>query len=172
VHMMAWALGGYAFGFLGFSLVKVLVPGFYARQETRAPLRYAVISFVTGMVCSAAFTLIALALEFAAPHMAIALATTTGAWVNALLLLRGLRRDGIYRPAAGWGRFGVRLLVANAAMAALLLILGGELSWWTAAATLDRILRLALVIAGSAAAYFAILWLLGLRVRDFRQSGA
>jgi putative peptidoglycan lipid II flippase len=171
VHMMAWALGGYAFGFLGFSLVKVLVPGFYARQETRAPLRYAVISFVTGMVCSAAFTLVALALEFAAPHMAIALATTTGAWVNALLLLRGLRRDGIYRPAAGWGRFALRLLVANTAMAALLLILGGELSWWTAAVTLDRIVRLALVIGAAAGAYFAILGLLGMRVRDFRQSG-
>lgn len=172
VAMMAWALAAYAFGFLGFSFVKVLVPGFYARQETRAPLRYAFISFGAGMVCSLLFTGAALALDFAAPHAAIALATATGAWINAALLLRRLRADGIYRPGAGWGRFALQLLLANGAMAAVLVLMPGELASWTAAPALERIGRLALIIAAAGAAYFAVLWAAGVRPRHFRQGGA
>jgi putative peptidoglycan lipid II flippase len=172
VHMTAWALVAYALGFLGFSLVKVLVTGFYARQETRIPLRYAVISFVLGMACSLSFTGLALWQQFVAPHAAIALATATGAWINAALLYRRLRRDAVYAPLAGWGRFGLRLLVANALMAALLLGLAGELSWWTGASAPDRAARLAGIVGAAVAVYFGALWALGLRVRDFRQSHA
>jgi putative peptidoglycan lipid II flippase len=170
VGMMAWALGAYSLGFLGFSFVKVLVPGFYARQETGAPLRYAFISFGSGMVASVALTVTALQLDFVAPHAAIALSTALGAWINAALLLRRLRRDGVYRPAAQWGRFALQLLVANALMAGLLLVAAGDLAAWTGAGKLDRIVRLAALVGGSAALYFGALWTLGVRLRDFRQS--
>jgi putative peptidoglycan lipid II flippase len=172
VEMMSWALAAYAMGFLGFSFVKVLVPGFYARQETRVPLRYAVVSFVSGMICSLAFTGTAIALEFVAPHAAIALATATGAWINAALLFRRLRHDGIYRPDSRWRRFGFQLLLANGLMAVVLLAMTGELSQWTAAATGERIVHLALLIGAAVVAYFGALWVLGARVRDFRQSSA
>jgi putative peptidoglycan lipid II flippase len=169
VEMAAWALAAYSFGFLGFSLVKVLVPGFYARQDTRAPLRYAFISFGTGMACSLAFTGTALAAGFAAPHAAIALATATAALLNAWLLYRRLRRDGIYTPAPGWGRFAVRLVAANALMAALLLTQSGELASWTGAAAGERAARLALLIGAAVTVYFGALAALGMRPRDFRQ---
>jgi putative peptidoglycan lipid II flippase len=172
VRMMAWALGAYALGFLGFSLVKVLVPGFYAQQETRTPLRYAVIAFGGGMACTVAFTATALAAGFAAPHAAIALATATGAWINALLLLRRLLRDGIYRPGARWRRFALQLLLANGLMAALLLGLSGPLEQWTAAAAGERVARLAVLVGAAAMAYFAALLALGVRPRDFRQGAA
>jgi putative peptidoglycan lipid II flippase len=171
VHMTAWALGAYSFGFLGFSLVKVLIPGFYARQETRAPLRYAIIAFGTGMACSLTFTGTALWIGFVAPHAAIAFSTSVGAWVNAMLLLRRLRRDGIYRPAAGWGRFALQLLAANAAMVAVLLAFAGELDGWTSAAASGRIGRLALLLAEAAAVYFAVLLISGMRLKQFRLSG-
>jgi len=170
VHMAAWALGGYSLGFLGFSLVKVLVPGFYARQESRAPLRYAFISFGAGMICSVAFTGLALLAGFVAPHAAIALATATGAWINAWLLLRRLRRDGVYQPQAGWLAYIFKLLIAGGAMAALLLLTAGDLAGWTGALAMDRIVRLATLIAAGAAVYFGALWALGVRFRDFRQS--
>ena len=172
VEMTAWALIAYALGFLGFSLVKVLVTGFYARQETRVPLRYAVVSFLAGMACSLGFTGLALWSGFVAPHAAIALATAAGAWINAALLFRRLRRDAVYTPLGGWGRFGLQLLVANALMAALLLVLAGDLSTWTAATALDRSVRLAGIILAALAVYFGALWALGMRVRDFRQSHA
>ncbi|HUR40123.1 MAG TPA: murein biosynthesis integral membrane protein MurJ [Verrucomicrobiae bacterium] len=172
VTMTSWALAAYAVGFLGFSLVKVLVTGFYARQETRAPLRYAFIAFGAGMACTLAFTALALATEFLAPHAAIALATSTGALVNAALLFRRLRRDGAYVPAAGWGRFAMQLLLANAALAAVLVALHGDLAQWTAAPVVERVTRLSVAIGGAAAAYFAALLASGVRLRHFRQSGA
>lgn len=172
VHMTAWALIAYALGFLGFSLVKVLVTGFYARQETRIPLRYAVASFAAGMACSVAFTGLALWQQFAAPHAAIALATAAGAWINAALLFRRLGRDAVYLPQAGWGRFGLQLLVANALMAGLLLALAGDLSEWTSATALNRAVRLTGTILAAVTLYFGALWALGVRVRDFRQSHA
>lgn len=172
VEMAAWALAAYSFGFLGFSMVKVLVPGFYARQDTRAPLRIAFIAFGSGMACSLVFTGVALAADFVAPHAAIALATATGAWINAVLLLRRLRRDGVYRPAPGWGRFAVQLLVASSLMGGLLLVMAGDLAEWTGAGAAERALRLAGIIAAAAVAYFAALLALGLRPRDFRQTHA
>jgi putative peptidoglycan lipid II flippase len=170
VGMTAWALVAYALGFLGFSMVKVLITGFYARQETRIPLRYAVMSFLIGMACSLGFTGLALWADFVAPHAAIALATATGAWVNAALLFRRLRADGIYQPAPGWRRFALQLLAANALMAALLLALAGDLAGWTSAPALERAVRLTLIIAGAAVVYFGALLALGVRPRDFRQS--
>ena len=170
VTMTAWALVAYALGFMGFSLVKVLITGFYGRQETRVPLRYAVVSFIAGMACSLSFTGIALWAGFVAPHAAIALATATGAWINAGLLFRRLRRDGVYRPAAGWGRFAMQLLVANALMAALLIAFAGDLASWTAAPALERSGRLSAIILGAVAVYFGALLALGIRPKDFRQS--
>lgn len=172
VHMAAWALAAYSFGFLGFSMVKVLVPGFYARQDTRAPLRYAFISFGTGMACSLLFTGTALWAGFVAPHAGIALATATAAWVNAGLLFRRLRRDGVYKPAPGWGAFGWRLLAASVLMAAGLWAFTGPLSAWTGAGAVDRVLRLALLVGGAAAVYFGALWGLGLRPRDLRPAAS
>lgn len=171
VDMTAWALMGYALGFLGFSLVKILVPGFYARQETRIPVRIAVVAFASGMACSLTFTGLALYFGFVAPHAAIALATATGAWINALLLLKRLRKDAIYRPMPGWGRFAMQLLVANGVMALLLLATAGSLDSWTTADIWARVTRLSWVIVLAIAAYFAVLALLGLRLRQFRQSG-
>ena len=170
VAMTAWALIAYALGFIGFSLVKVLITGFYARQETRVPLRYAVISFLAGMACSASFTLLALWAGFVAPHAAIALATAAGAWINAALLYRRLRRDGVYQTAPGWGRFALQVLVASALMAAMLLAVRGELGAWTSLPALTRVVHLTVTILAAVALYFGALWLLGVRLKDFRQS--
>lgn len=170
VAMTAWALMAYSLGFLGFSLVKILVPGFYARQETRIPVRYAFVAFGSGMLCSLTFTGLALWTGFVAPHAAIALATATGAWINALLLLTRLRRDGIYKPAPGWGRYAGQLLAANSAMALLLLVAAGSLDAWTASALLARVWRLSALIGGAVAVYFGVLWFSGVRLAQFRQS--
>lgn len=170
VHMTGWALMAYAFGFLGFSLVKVLVPGFYARQETRAPVRYGVISLIVAMISSVSLSFAAVRTGFVAPHAAIALSTALGAWINALLLLAGLRRRGIYRPAPGWGRFALQVGLANAAMAAVLAAFAGPLEQWTGAPAFDRLLHLSWLMAAAVAVYGAGLALTGVRPRHFRQS--
>ncbi len=170
VRMTMYALWAYAAGFMGFSLVKVLVPGFYARQETRVPMRYAIFSLICGMVMSLTVFACAKVFDLTAAHAGLAAATSTSAWVNALLLLNRLRRDGAYRPQPGWGGFALRLLVANLVMAAVLLWVAGPLESWLAASLQQRGVRLLGVVAACAAVYFACLWGVGLRPDHFRRA--
>jgi putative peptidoglycan lipid II flippase len=168
VRMTGWVVCAYGFGFMGFSMVKILVPGFYARQETKLPVRYATIGLVVGIGTSIATFLIARYHRFDGIHVGLAISTSVTAWVNSLLLFRRLRRDGIYRPAQGWGGFTLRLLAANAVLAAIVLLLAGDLGSWL---TLDRwaqALRMAVLIACAMVGYGAALWLGGLRPRHFR----
>lgn len=163
VRMTAVALQAYALGFMGFSLVKVLVPGYFARQDARTPVRCGVIALCCGMAMSACFVLLLLWLDHPAPHAGIALATGLSAWLNAVLLYRGLRRDGVHRPAADWGPFGLRLVLACAGMVALLGWQHGSVEFWLQASVGERAVQLALLVCGGAAAYFALLGALGLR---------
>jgi putative peptidoglycan lipid II flippase len=172
VRMTTYVVWAYGLGFLGFSLVKVLVPGFYARQQTRLPVRYAMIGLGAGMAASLSLFLLARWLHFGAAHVVFALSTSLTSWINSMLLLRRLRQDGTYQPMPGWGRFGLRLLLANVVMGALVLWLAGGLDSWLAADKWARALRMAEVVAAAAAVYFGVLWLCGLRPRHFRPAGS
>ncbi len=87
-------------------------------------------------------------------------------------MIAGNFHNGPNRPQAGWGRFALQLLAANAAMAALLLFLAGDLGSWTSASAVDRTMRLATLVGGAVALYFGTLWATGVRLRDFRQTHA
>ncbi|AXQ28952.1 murein biosynthesis integral membrane protein MurJ [Solimonas sp. K1W22B-7] len=170
VRMTTWALMAYAFGFMGFSLVKVLIPGFYARQETRLPVRFGLVAIVSGMVMSGTFVGLSVLLDFEAPHAGLALATSLSAWINAGLLFRRLRQDGVYRPQPGWRGFALRLLAANAVMAVLILAFSPALSAWIAAGLQQRGSWILGLVTAAMAAYFATLWLSGMRPAHFRRS--
>ncbi|MDR3418207.1 MAG: murein biosynthesis integral membrane protein MurJ [Nevskia sp.] len=168
VRMTTYVVWAYGLGFLGFSLVKVLVPGFYARQETGIPVRYAMIGLCAGMAVSLSLFGVARWIHFGAAHVVFAVSTSLTAWINSMLLLRRLRQDGIYQPQPGWAGFTLRLLLANAAMGVLLLWLAGDLGGWLHANSWTRAWRITEVVLSGAALYFAVLWLCGLRPRHFR----
>ncbi len=170
VRMTQWALIGFAFGFMGFSMVKILIPGFYARQETRIPVRYGVIALSVGMVMSVVLVGGMVLTGFAAPHMGLAISTSINAWVNATLLFRRLRRDRIYTPGKGWGAFGLRLLLANLVLAGLAWWLAGSLDSWMHADSIARVVRMAKIVGLGAVVYFAVLWLCGMRLSHFRHA--
>lgn len=170
-RMTAWALAAESFGFLGFSFVKILVPGFYARQEARTPVRCGVIALTAGMALSVTVTTLLVRAGFAAPHAGIAFAISVSAWLNAGLLFWNLKRGGVLRHRPGWRAFAWRLLIANAAMAALLVLTRGGLADWMSASALHRGERLALLIGAAAAVYFGTLRLAGMRLSEFRQAG-
>lgn len=163
VLMTTWVVWAYGFGFLGFALVKVLVPGFYARQETKLPVRYATIGLVCGMTMSLAVFAVSKQMPFAAAHVGLALSTSLTAWVNSALLYRRLRADGIYLPQAGWGRFAVQLGVATGLMSVA--AAAGARADWMALSELGRAARLLIVVGVCGALYFASLWAMGLRPR-------
>ncbi|MEJ2509722.1 MAG: murein biosynthesis integral membrane protein MurJ [Gammaproteobacteria bacterium] len=168
VHMASLSLMAYSAGLLGFMGVKILAPGYYARQDTRTPVRIAVVAMLTNIVLNVAFAAPMAYNHIPGAHAGLALATSIAAFVNAGLLLRGLRRAGVYRPGTGWGRVAAQVLVANGIMLALLLYLRGELAEWSAWGTSQRAAHLLGLIAAAAGAYFAALWLLGVRLRQFR----
>ena len=170
VEMARLALIPYAVGMFGFTLVKILAPAFFARQDTRTPVR---IGFIALGVSLSINLLVVLPWTLGggtAPHAGLAAATSFGALVNAVLLYRALRASGAYAPAPGWAAFWLRLLVANAAMAALLVWLAGDLPRWLAWSASGRALNLTLCIASGAAVYAATLWLVGLRPATLRST--
>ncbi|MGH8539823.1 MAG: murein biosynthesis integral membrane protein MurJ [Stenotrophobium sp.] len=169
VEMSTYALWAYAPAFMGFSMVKVLIPGFYARQETRAPVRCGIIALISGMTMSVSLFWIARWTHFVAPHAGLAFATSFAACVNSTLLYRRLRRDRIYNPGSGWQPFLLRLLAANLAMSAILLLMSAPLAQWLAESMHQRVVRLLELIAASAVVYFAVLAASGMRLQDFRR---
>jgi len=160
VLMTRNALLGYAVGLLGIILVKVLAPGFYAKQNIRTPVKVAIVTLVVTQLLNA---LLVPWLR----HAGLTLAISLGACFNAGWLWWLMHRSGSYRPEPGWAAFLVKLAVALYLMGgALWYSMGHESSWFEIAAG-PRVAKLALVIVIGAAAYFASLAIMGFRMRDF-----
>lgn len=172
VEMSSYALMAYSLGLMGFSLVKVLAPGYFARQDTKTPVKVGVIALGTNMVFNLAVVVPAHLAGFFAPHALLALSTGLSACLNSALLYRGLRRAGVYAPSDRWRALWPRVVAANAGMAAFLWWAAGDWSAWPDLAVPTRIARLVGCVAGGAAVYFALLWASGLRTADFRSGAA
>jgi putative peptidoglycan lipid II flippase len=143
-------------------LVKVLAPGFYARQNIKTPVKIAVITLIATQLMNLAFIV-----PF--QHAGLALAIGLGACLNAGLLYYKLRSHEIYQPQPGWSMFLVKILIALAVMGTFLWFAAGSDASWLSGSALDRAIRLSWIVAAGAASYFAALWLLGFRVKDFVQ---
>ncbi len=160
VAMSQRSLMAYSLGLVPFILIKVLAPGYYARQDTKTPVKIAVISMVTNMVLN-------IILVFPLAHAGLALATTLSACLNATLLFRGLRREGVYHPESDWGWLILRGLVASVAMGLLLYWGVGSLDSWLGTSIWERALALLGWVLAGGAIYFIVLYLLGIRRNHF-----
>jgi len=168
VRMASWALVAYSAGLVGFSMVKVLAPGYFARQDTRTPVRVGVMALGANQLFNVAVVVPAHLSGFAAPHALLALSTGLAAGFNSLMLYRGLRRGGHYAPSERWRRLLPQVTGANLAMAAFLWWASGEWAAWSAMPILERVARVTACVAGGALVYFAVLAALGARPSDFR----
>jgi putative peptidoglycan lipid II flippase len=167
-EMTALALRAYALGLVGFSSVKVLAPAFFAREDTRTPVRIGVVSLLINVVLSVALAWYLTRSGFAGPHVGLAVATSVAAIVNGVLLYRGLRRAGVLRHSADWGALLARMLLANVAMFGVLAFLERSSGWWFDASVTNRALWLAVSVGAGAAVYFLALLLSGLRPAKLR----
>lgn len=159
VVMSARALIAFALGLVGFILVKVLAPGFYARQDTKTPVRIGMISMGVNVVLS-------LALVYPLAHIGLAAAISAAAFINAGLLYRTLRRQDVYQPLRGWGVFLLRIVLASALMGLLLGWGVGELQSWLSAGAMERVWRLAVWVGAGLLAYLIAIILLGVRPKQ------
>ena len=158
--MTQQALIAYSVGLLGLILVKVLAPGFYARQNIKTPVKIALVTL-------AATQLMNLAFIGTLKHAGLSLSIGLGACLNAGLLYYQLRKHAIYQPAAGWPAFLLKLLLAVVVMAATLLALQQVLPINWHGHSWQRVMWLSVLVAAGAVAYFAALLAMGVRPRQF-----
>ncbi len=160
VWMTREALMAYSIGLIGLILVKVLAPGFYARQNIKTPVKIAVITLIATQLMNLAFIL-------PLQHAGLALAVGLGACLNASLLYYKLRSLKIYQPQSGWFTFLLKIGVALTVMGATLWFSSGSDAAWLTGTAINRASHLTWVIIIGATSYFVALWLLGFRLRDF-----
>lgn len=162
MRMAAAGLRGYAWGLMAFMAIKVLVAAYFARGDTRSPLRLGWLTLALNLGLS-------LALMGPLGQAGLALATSLAAWGNAGHLLWGLVKAGAYGPGSDWGRrLGAAL--AGAAILAGLLVLGtGDLADWLRASPWERLVRLGLWMGTAGGVYLLVLWVLGVRFRDLAE---
>ncbi|MXR35647.1 murein biosynthesis integral membrane protein MurJ [Craterilacuibacter sinensis] len=158
--MTQQALIAYSIGLTGLILIKVLAPGFYARQDIKTPVKVGI--FTLGMT-----QLMNLAFIWELRHAGLALAIGLAALINALTLLILLIRRGIYQPQTGWAGFTLKVTLASLAMAAVLLALEQWLPGNWHGHAWQRALWLSGHILLGAIAYFGLLFAMGLRPREF-----
>ncbi|MCO6440686.1 MAG: murein biosynthesis integral membrane protein MurJ [Nitrococcus mobilis] len=167
VHLASLSLVAYALGLLGFALVKILAPGYFARQDTVTPVKCALAALVTNMVLST--SLVVMLIHTRVGHAGLAFATAIAAMVNAALLYRGLRRRGVFQPRAGWRELLRQAVLATLAMAGVLYWPGSHTGLWLQADLYQRVLMLAAAIAFGAITYLVALRLTGLRLSNLRE---
>lgn len=163
--MTRQALVAYSAGLIGMILVKILAPGFYARQNVMTPVKIGLVTLLATQ---------AMNLVFVGPlrHAGLALAIGLGACLNAGLLFLYLRKNKIYAPQSGWLVFLLKIAASTVFMAVVLFTTMGEAPWWLAAAWQHKFAAtLGLVLLGTGA-YAGCLLGFGFRPRDFSRRGA
>lgn len=163
VTMASLSLMAYSFGLLGFILVKVLVPGYFARQDTKTPVKIGVIALLANMVLNVLIVVPWYRMELPGPHAGLAIATSLSSFLNAGLLYRGLRREGVIIHQRGWGRFLLRIIVACAVMAMMLDYFAPPQVEWLETGFWQRCFWLTAAVAGGGVAYLGVLFASGMR---------
>jgi putative peptidoglycan lipid II flippase len=172
MSMATLSLRAYAIGLVAFMLIKVLAPGFFARQDMRTPVRIGVIAMLSNMMLNLLFV-VPLHYYWQIGHVGLAAATSVSAFLNAGLLFIFLRKNGIYRPSGQWLKFAGRLIGSVALMVLVLMVVADwldvlnqsvwqQLPWW------QRSGNLVGLCAAGFVAYTGCLMATGFGITDMR----
>ncbi len=165
VTMAGYSLTAYACGLLSFMLIKVLAPGFYARQDTKTPVRIGIKAMIANMVFN---LILVLSLGYEYGYIGLAGATALSATCNAFWLHQRLKQDGIFAISSQTMIFGVKAFISALAMAALVIYLMPLQAYWINEGTWLKGLELAKLIVVAAISYFAVFAVLGLRPKHLK----
>lgn len=161
--MTRQALVSYGVGLIGLIVIKILAPGFYARQDIRTPVKIALVVLAVTQLSNIVFVPMF-------GHAGLALSISFGATINAALLFLGLRRRGYYHPLPGWGLFLAQVTAAVLLLSGVLLWFAQTFDWvGMGARPLMRVTLLGACLVLCAVVYFGTLWLTGLKFSTFRK---
>jgi putative peptidoglycan lipid II flippase len=164
VQMTGLALVAYGIGLPGFMLVKILAPAFFSRQDTKTPVRVAIRAMVANMVMNVVFVVPLVLLKVPGAHAGLALATALASYLNAGLLLRYLRKAGVYQPATGWRKLILQMMFAVFVMSAVVAWGVPEATAWSDMSGSRRSLEISIWIGVGVAVYLTALRLSGVRL--------
>ena len=167
VEMAAASLRAYTVGLGGFMLIKVLAPGYYARQDMKTPVKIGIIAMVSNMVLNVLFVF-PLMWYFEMGHVGLALATSVSAWINAGLLYLGLRRGGISLTGVFEAKFVARLVVAVSMMGIAVSMMSPAVSLWLTADLSWRVGQMTLLVFVGMASFAMVLAVLGFKLNEVR----
>jgi len=162
-HSASLSLKAYIVGLVGFMLIKVLAPGFFARQDTKTPVKIGIIAMAVNML----FNII---LFFPLAHVGLALATTISALTNATLLFIALHRAKVFIPDGRWKIWFAKLLGGNLILFAFIKFKMEDISLWQNWTVWERIESMVILVVLSVAVYAASMFLMGVRGRDLKHS--
>lgn len=158
--MTTQALRAYGVGAFALIMVKVLAPAFYARHDTKTPVKAGISAMAVNMAA-------ALLLGYFFAHVGLAAASTVSAFVNMMLLLFFLQKDGVrIKLFSLW--YIAQLVMANGAMASVLLWLQGDAKVWLGISTMQQILQLGLIILTGVITFVAALYAMGINFRQLQ----
>jgi putative peptidoglycan lipid II flippase len=161
VLQVSMALFAYLSGLLSFMFIKVLAPGYYARQDTKTPVKIG----IKAMVANMAFNLM-LAPFFG--YVGLAMATTMSATLNAWMLYQGLKKVQVYSLSKNTKVFIAKLMLAAGVMALVVYQLSYDFDVWLSLSFFEQILQLIICISAGCFSYFLVIFLLGVRLNDFK----
>ncbi|HEY0681627.1 MAG TPA: murein biosynthesis integral membrane protein MurJ [Steroidobacter sp.] len=170
-QMTRIALMAFSLALLGWSMIKVLATGYYAQQNTKAPVKIAMRSLGVTMALNVVVVLalwLTDNLKTPGAHALLALTNGVGAIMNATLLYTGLLRSQVLKRGQALRGLLIRIVLASALMAAFLWWFGGDLATWLETSKILRVVWLAGLVVGGIVIYFAALWVMGVRAGQFR----
>jgi len=165
IYMSSLSLMAYSLGLLGFILVKVLAPGYYARQDTKTPVKIGIKAMGANMVLNILFVVPLVMMDFNGTHVGLALATACSAFMNAWMLYSGLKKQGVYQPCSGWFMHLFRVFIASLIMGVVLYYFSEPISQWVQWGGFERVLHLFKWLFIGIVCYFGTLLLSGMKLR-------
>jgi len=166
MQVSAYCLQAYSMGLLAFMIIKVLVPGYYARQDMRTPVRIGIICMISNMVLNL-IIVTPLHFYFDMGVVGLAAASTLAAFLNMGLLLKGLLDTGTYKFASDWPKLCMRMGAASLAMCLVLWVLMCFMTGWMDWIWYERAFYLSILCVSGILTYFAVLYTSGMRWSDF-----
>ncbi len=164
-NMSGFALRCMSGGILGFMLIKIFAPAFFARQDTKTPVKIGIITVIANMVFSLIFVTIFYYVKLPL-HGGLALATSAASFVNAGLLYYLLHKRNLFRFGGHWKKLFAQFFGASLAMVAALYLM---LHYFpTHASQWHRVFALMIICTGGAVAYGAVLLASGFRPRQLK----
>jgi putative peptidoglycan lipid II flippase len=159
VAMSGYSLAAYGFGLCGHMAVKVLAPGYFARQDTRTPVRFGIFALVANIVLN-------FALVWQFKHVGLAMATSISAFLNGGLLLFGLIRADVLRLSAGWKSFLMRVFISSLVMLLVLHVMLPDMAYWLSEGFVLRTVTMVLICFAGAVSYGSVLLCTGFRYQQ------